>query len=219
MPRVWSTIESFVTMFVSKVVMRPFRLALLAFVLIPSLAMANAEPAKRFVERNHDEVEKILSKPRTDARDAALTAVLDGFLDYDELAKRSLGAEWDSKSPAQRRQFTSLLKQLVQRSYTNNLERTLKFQVRYLAAEEAEDLVVVKTEARDRKNRRAPPVSIDYRVLPLAGGFRVVDVITDGVSLVENYRKQFTRTLKRESWGALIEKMERRLREGDETAN
>jgi phospholipid transport system substrate-binding protein len=206
-------------MFVSKVFMRPFRHVLVALLLIPSLALANAEPAKRFVERNHDEVEKILSKPRTEARDAALTAVLDGFLDYDELAKRSLGAEWGTKTEAQRRQFTSLLKQLVRRSYTNNLERTLKFQVRYLVAEEAEDVVVVKTEARDRKNRRAPPVSIDYRVLPQDGGFRVVDVVTDGVSLVENYRKQFTRTLKRESWSALIEKMERRLREGDETAN
>jgi phospholipid transport system substrate-binding protein len=212
-------IESLASPLVTQMFMRRFSFAVLALSLVPSLVLADAEPAKRFIQQNHGQVEKILSKPKTDARDQALTAILADFLDYDELAKRSLGPEWGTKTQAQQAQFKALLKQLVERSYTSNLERTLKFNVRYLAAEESGGLVLVKTEARDRKNRRAPPVLIDYRVLSKGESFRVVDIITDGVSLVDNYRRQFTRTLKRESWTALIEKMERRLREGDETVD
>lgn len=202
-------------------IMRLHRLTLfaLAFALLPALAAADAGDAEGFIKRNHQAVEKLLRKPKSDSRDRALTALLDEFLDYEELAKRSLGAEWDTKSNAQKTRFRDLLKQLVERSYTNNLERTLDFKVSYLAAEESKGLVLVKTEARDRKKRRSPSVQIDYRVLTKADEMRVVDIVTDGVSLVDNYRRQFTRTLKRESWEALIDKMERRLREGDETAN
>lgn len=191
----------------------------LAFALVlPSLALAQTEAAEKFIRENHEAAQKLLARPRSPARDEALTAVLDGFLDYDEISRSSLGAEWGTKSRAQQDQFASLLKQLVERSYTSNLERTLKFEVRYLSAEDSADTVLVKTEARDRKKRRSPPVAIDYVVLQTSAGFRVVDIITDGVSLVDNYRRQFTRTLKRESWGALIDKMSRRLSEGDETS-
>src|SRR5690606_18506299 len=175
-------------------------------------------PAKEFIQENHEAVKKLLAKPKSEPRDAKLTSILESFLDYDELARRSLGDEWGTKTKAQQERFSSLLRQLVERSYTSNLERTLKFDVRYLATEPSAGHVLVKTEARDLKKRRSPPVAIDYHVISKDGRFRVVDIITDGVSLVDNYRRQFTRTLRRESWDALIGKMERRLREGDETA-
>ncbi|NLY94058.1 MAG: ABC transporter substrate-binding protein [Myxococcales bacterium] len=196
--------------------MRILTLTLLALV-IPALASADAEGAQRFIEKNHDNVSKLLAKPSSPPRDEALTKALHAFLDYDAIAKASLGDEWASKSEAQRSEFTNLLKRLVERSYTSNMQRTLKFKVRFLGAEPAGDDFVVKTEARDTKNRRAPPVLIDYRVREIDGNYRVVDIITDGVSLVDNYRRQFTRTIKREGWASLIEKMNRRLESGDET--
>jgi ABC-type transporter MlaC component len=36
---------------------------------------------------------------------------------------------------------------------------------------------------------------------------RVHDVRIDGVSIVDNYRKSFARVIKRESYGALLQKM------------
>jgi phospholipid transport system substrate-binding protein len=46
------------------------------------------------------------------------------------------------------------------------------------------------------------------------GQWRVVDVATDGVSMVDNYRSQFNRIIVREGWDELISRMQRRLEEG-----
>ena len=48
------------------------------------------------------------------------------------------------------------------------------------------------------------------------GDWRVVDVTTDGVSMVQNYRSQFNRIIDREGWAELISRMERRLEQGAE---
>jgi len=72
----------------------------------------------------------------------------------------------------------------------------------------------VHTEARSRAQRRQPPVAIDYTVHQAGGGYKVVDVTTDGVSLVQNYRNQFHRIITRDGWPELIERMQHRLEEG-----
>ena len=44
--------------------------------------------------------------------------------------------------------------------------------------------------------------------------WKVVDVATDGVSMVENYRSQFNRIITRDGWDELLTRMQRRLEQG-----
>ncbi len=148
------------------------------------------------------------------ARDRQLSQLLDDLLDYEALSEASLAGHWEEQSEAQRSEFVSLLKQLVERSYKANLQRTLDYRVDYESAERRGNKVLVTTSARSRENRRAPAVSIVYEMVPAGRGWRVVNVITDGQSLVQSYRSQFHRILERDGWDGLLGKMRERLNAG-----
>jgi phospholipid transport system substrate-binding protein len=172
--------------------------------------------AQRFLETRHAEVDRVLRQGPGDARNRRLGTLLDNLLDYPELARRALGRHWEGRSAAERREFSELLEQLVARSYQDNLQRTLSFEVDYLGAEPVSEGVLVKTRARDRRNRRAQPVEIDYSMHRVGDAWRVYDVHTDGVSLVENYRSQFNRIIDREGFPGLLTKMRTRLENGSD---
>ena len=133
------------------------------------------------------------------------------LLDFEELSKRALEDHWAARSAAEQQRFVELLGQLVERSYQKNLESTMDFRVTYESATRKGDSLVVATEAQSLKNRRSPPVAIDYTLVPVANSFRVYDVTTDGVSLVANYKRQFNKIIRRNGWDALIERMEKKL--------
>ena len=169
------------------------------------------DSAKRYLQSRHDRVTQALGRPASAERDRQLSSLLEGLLDYRTLSERSLGAHWADKSAAQRDAFVDLLKQLIERSYRGNLERTEDYRVSYESAEAHGENVVVHTEARSRTNRRAPAVTIDYELRADGDAWRVVDVITDGQSLVQTYRSQFHRIVERDGWDGLMTRMRQRL--------
>ncbi|MFW6066877.1 MAG: MlaC/ttg2D family ABC transporter substrate-binding protein [Myxococcota bacterium] len=192
-----------------------------AVVATAATADAQAEQARRFLEKRHQAVTRVLqrsagSEAARAQRNARLDQMLADLLDYEELAQRSLGSHWDARSASDRAQFVDLLKKLVERSYKRNLEQTLRYDVRYTSSEDGTNGVLVRTEARSRKNRRAPAVRIDYRLHESGGEWRVYDVITDGVSMVRNYRNQFNRIIDDEGWPGLIERMRNKLQSKDD---
>jgi phospholipid transport system substrate-binding protein len=138
------------------------------------------------------------------------------MIDYDDLAKRSMDKNWDSLTPAQRKEFTSLLKQLVQRSYERNIKGILDWNVEYLDEEPATPGVTVHSRATSKNNPRAEPVSIDYRIVNSTGNYRVYDIVTEGSSLVNNYKNQFNRILQKDGYDALIRRMKAKVAQGGE---
>lgn len=193
-------------------------LCLLAFgsAVAPDGTAAQAESAEAYLKKHHRRVLKMLrDKPRSDeakqARNQQLDRELERLLALDELSKRALGDHWDERGEEERARFVELLQQLVQRNYQQNLESTLSYSVRYKGESGSGEGVVVHTIARSTENRRAPPIEIDYRMMRGPRGWQVFDIITDGVSLVDNYRRQFSRIIKKDGWDALIERMESRL--------
>lgn len=197
--------------------MRRLLPALLALCfLAPSFAQAQPSEAQRFLQQRNDAVMRLLRRAPSTSRDDELTRTLGDLLDYQELSRRSLASHWGERSEAERTEFVSILQQLVERSYRENLQRTVSYDVRYQNAEARGDDVLVQTEARDRNNRRAPPVSIDYLVQQRGGAWKVVDLTVDGgLSMVDNYRRQFERILRREGWSGLMDRMRSRLSEGN----
>lgn len=193
--------------------------ALLAAAALWSAAPASAQSARAYLESKHEQVNRLLRQPaRSESarqrRSARLTRMLNELLDYEALSRDALSDHWDDRSEEERERFVSLLRQLVERNYENNLEQILDYEVSYDGERRRGEDTVVTTSARSRENRRQPPVEIEYTMRRTGGQWRVVDVTTDGVSMVDNYRNQFNRIIERESWDALVERMERRLEEG-----
>ena len=179
-------------------------------------AQAQPAQAQRFLEQRHTEVQRLLRQPSGERRDGRLSTILGELLDYDELSRRALSQHWEAQAPESRAAFVDLLRQLVERSYQANLENTLDYEVSYEGAEAIEGGVLVRTLARSATNRRAPAVSIEYRLHRERGQWRVFDVTTDGSSMVRSYRSQFNRIIGREGWEGLMRRMRARLEAGSE---
>jgi phospholipid transport system substrate-binding protein len=88
--------------------------------------------------------------------------------------------------------------------------------VEYLAEEPTSPGVTVHSRATSKTNPRAEPVTIDYRIVPASGSYRVQDIVTEGSSLVGNYRNQFNRILQKDGYDALIRRMKAKIAQGGE---
>lgn len=184
-----------------------------------AVAQQAGGPATRYLRQRNDDVNRILRREAsTDAaraqRSQEVTGILSDLLDYDELSRRSLGTHWDQHTEAERREFVGLLRQLVERNYEQNLERVIDFDVSYTTETTTAEGTVVRTEARSRAERRQPPVEIVYTLHLQGTNWRVFDVVTDGVSLVRNYRNQFNRIIAEHGWPELLRRMRDRLARG-----
>jgi phospholipid transport system substrate-binding protein len=175
------------------------------------LSAAEAVRAEQFIRTKHNKVRAVLRKPDTPKRGEELTVLLGEFLDYDRLTRLSLDKEWNKRSPRERQQFVSLLRQLVERQYQRNMESTLQYKVKWVGTEPIETGVTVKSSARSVKKKRQPPITIDYSMSPAGKEWKVFDIFTDEVSLVKNYKRQFRRVIKDEGWDGLIGRMEKKL--------
>jgi phospholipid transport system substrate-binding protein len=66
---------------------------------------------------------------------------------------------------------------------------------------------VVKTKIVNASKGAGIPV--DYKIFRQSGKWEVYDIVIEGVSLVNNYRTQFTQIIRSSSYGDLV----RRLRD------
>ena len=149
------------------------------------------------------------------ASDKKVAALFDEMLDYGALAEGSLGTEWAPRSDAEKAQFSGLLKQLVQKAYKKNLRKTLGYGIEYLTEEAAGGAVIVKTRAKSLTKDGEEPIAIDFKMVQRGGTWKVVDIVTEGVSLVTSYRAQFTKVIKKDGFPALITKMKDKIAKGD----
>ena len=179
-------------------------------------ADAQADQAQLFLKKRQKTVHALVAKtPEGSPLGDKLSHEIGELLDYQELSRRALKDHWDKRSEAERGEFVGLLKQLVERSYRKNLRSTVGYQIDYLGSDDTDDGALVKTRAQSKKNRRAPAITIDYTLIPAEGRWRVVNITTDGVSMVRNYRRQFNRILRKHGWAELISRMKSRLDKQD----
>ena len=183
--------------------------------LVPVASRAD-DGATGFIVQRQAKVSALLHEPPSPAREQRVGVILDSMIDYEDLARRSMESHWDDLTASQRKEFTGLLKQLVQRSYERNIKGILDWNVEYLDEEPSEPGVTVHSRATSKSNPRAEPVTIDYRIQKTSERFRVYDIVTEGSSLVNNYKNQFNRILQKDGFDALIRRMKAKIDQGGE---
>lgn len=187
--------------------MKPFRWIALLLLLVTLAPVVWAAAAEDYVKAKQTELTTLIRKPRTPESDATLIKLFDGLLDYEALAKDSLGEEWDRRTPDERKEFQQLLSTLVQRAYTKGIRDTLDYDITFRGEVEGKSGKVVQTVATHKTDKRKEPVHIDYVVRQSGAVWRVVDIVTEGSSLVLNYRNQFRRVIEQKGFAGLLEKM------------
>ncbi len=145
--------------------------------------------------------DEALKKPeRAEERRRKLEKVIGARFDYEEMAKRSLGKRWNTLSASERETFVTLFTALLDKAYTGKIEGYSGEQVKYLNERTKGDYAQVDTKVISGKVE----IPLDYRMLKRSNQWRVYDVVVDGVSLVRNYRGQFTKIIKSSSYDELV---------------
>jgi phospholipid transport system substrate-binding protein len=166
------------------------------------------EIAKQVIERALEAL-KDPSSQREERRQK-VKHIVDPYFDYQEMAKRSLGPTWGKLSASQRQEFVQLFAQLLEASYSDKIEKyaqrvKIDYTGEILEGEYAEVRTVVV-----RTNDRIP---LNYRLMQDNGSWKVYDVVIEGVSLVSNYRSQFSRIIHESSYAELVRRLKTKVSE------
>jgi len=173
--------------------------------------LAFAGTAEDFVKSKQTELMTLVKQGKSDAE---VDKVFDQVLDYRVLAEAALGEHWADRTDAEREEFTKLLAKLVRNSYRKNLKKTLGYDIAYKGTEKGKDGEVVRTIAKSTKDAREEPMSIDYVVRSAGAGQRIVDVVTEGSSMVANYRSSFNRIMKKGGFAEVLKRMRKKAESG-----
>ena len=127
-------------------------------------------------------------------------------VDYEEMAKRALGAPWPTLPERERREFVSLFVQLLRDTFAGRITEHHDEQVVFLGEHRENVYAEVHTQLKGRK----VDTLIDFRLIDRAAEWRVYDIVIDGASIVSNYRSQFTSIIREVSYAGLVRKMKQR---------
>lgn len=144
---------------------------------------------------------KLKSPARQNERRQQLNEIISARFDFPEMARRSLGAEWRRTSPAQQQEFVKLFTDLLRNAYTGNIESYDGEKVLYVRETRDENFAVVETILQSPDGAQ---YAIDYRLHLRDGEWRVYDVVIENISMVNNYRAQFSRVINRSSFDGLL---------------
>ncbi|NJD67748.1 MAG: hypothetical protein C3F12_01920 [Candidatus Methylomirabilota bacterium] len=127
------------------------------------------------------------------------------WFDLHEMARRSLANHWAKRSAQERKEFVELFGDLFVESYTTLVVDHLgDQQVTYLSEQIDSQDAVVKTKFLSKRNE---PTFVDFALLRRGNAWIPYDVVIDEVSIVGNYRIQFDKVIRNQSYEALAKKM------------
>ncbi|MEO8698999.1 MAG: ABC transporter substrate-binding protein [Kofleriaceae bacterium] len=177
--------------------------------LAPPAFADSAGPGTAAVKTANDTINKLLSSK---AAPAEVTKSVNDFLDIDQLGKAAMSNSWSKLDKSQQAEFLKVLRQLIEANYINGLKANLSYTVTYLSeAAKPNGNIVVQTTINTHNKGRPVSLKIDYELAKAAGKLKAFDIVTEGVSLVDNYRSMFDKIIKDKGAAALIQKMKDKL--------
>ncbi|MGF1614325.1 MAG: phospholipid-binding protein MlaC [Gammaproteobacteria bacterium] len=128
---------------------------------------------------------------------------------FTTMSRLVLGRHWQRANDRQREQFTQAFRSLLVTTYTQSLLDYTGVPIRYLPVHMGADAdsATVRTEILPPAR---PPVAIGYRLRLIRGEWKVIDVVVEGVSLVTNYRTEFSTEISQRGLDGLIRSLEAR---------
>ena len=174
-----------------------------------------ATPPVNAVQASNDRVRAALDRyfkaeggAKTKARAEARAAV-GALLDFDALAQATMGKHWSELKPQQRTRYTEALRGAMEANYLSKMERG------QVDMSKVKNEIVGESKDGGRSMVKTRVVSgddtaqVDYLMEQRKGGWKAVDVVTEGVSLVDTYKDQVNKLLPKKGVDGVISALER----------
>ena len=134
---------------------------------------------------------------------------------YRQMVMRSLAKNYRERSDKEREEFTALFKKLLENSYASKIENYQDETIKYVKEQVKGKYALVNTEII----RKDGTINVDYKLINEDGKWTVYDFVIEEVSLIRNYRSQFTKIIKTESYGALVSKLSKKIKDLESNQN
>jgi phospholipid transport system substrate-binding protein len=150
---------------------------------------------------------------KTKERREQVKQILFARFDFTEMAKRSLGANWRRRTPQEQEEFVRVFTDVLERAYADIIESYSdeKLKIAYVNERVDGEFADINSKILTSKGEE---YSLNYKAHLVGNEWKVYDVIAENISLVNNYRSQFTRVISKESYEELV----RRLKDKSEFA-
>jgi phospholipid transport system substrate-binding protein len=129
------------------------------------------------------------------------------LFDFNEMAMRSLGANWRRINSQQQKEFVSTFTALLEKTYADQIDLYNGQQVVYTGESVDGDYAQVDSRIIDKNGQT---YSVAYRLHKVDGKWKIYDVVAENISLVNNYRSQFNRVIARSSFEELLKTMKQK---------
>lgn len=181
-----------------------FRLPLFllaAMFLSCGIAAADTADAEKRLKSAVDDVIGIAAKAKSNAALAEdLRPVLSKAISFEAMTRRAIGPGWRQFSGEQQKKATGLFTTLVIRSYSGKFTIGEQPVVKYKTATEPSP---GRVEIPTTLLYKGSDYNVTYR-LEGAEGWRITDVVVEGVSFIANYRTQFDAQFKKGGADAVL---------------
>jgi phospholipid transport system substrate-binding protein len=187
------------------------RLVFAALVTTTSALAAADDPAAR-LKTEIDEVLAIAySSQNPDAIADRVRPLLERDFSAELVTRQAIGPGWRQFTTSDQKKVVDLFSRLMLRIYSNRVVGTQRPKsITYGAAQTlAADRVEIPSRVVPQNGGQ--PFSVSYRLIKLAGDWRIYDVLIEGVSFVANYRAQFDELVQKGGASAVIQSIESKL--------
>ena len=202
-----------------EVLMKSFKITVLVLVFVVGCLFfqfnhALASPAQEQLKTTIDKLLKTLKDPdlkgdtQTAQRRDALRNVINERFCFAKMSQLSLARHWKKRSAEEKEVFIKLFGQLLEETYVSKIETYTDEKIAYGKE------VVKKNKAKiyTKVITDSLEIPIDYSMYKTKqGSWMVYDLVIEGVSLVGNYRSQFSKILEKDSYEALLEVLKKKL--------
>jgi phospholipid transport system substrate-binding protein len=164
-----------------------------------------------FLKSNDKKLKPLLAD--TTKNRQKILKTINAMMDFDALCKASLGKHWSERTPEERKNFSETLRALIEKNLIKRLKDSKDHVITYGDETVSGDTAQVSTTVKAGSGPRADETEVVYKMHKKSGKWIVTDMITDEVSLVNNYQSQFNKIITEEGWAALMKKMTDKLAE------
>lgn len=195
-------------------------LALCALSTFAGAAIAEQGPLER-VKEGADKLIKILSDAdlqdpaKHDEAIAVLRKTAEEYIDFRMVTMYSIGKPWLKMSPQMQKDLTEAFIKLLERTYLKRIPAYEGQKIDYKAEQVAGKKAKVAAEIIDKDKK----IVVEFRLRNSDGVWMIYDMVAEGVSLVSNYRSQFSEVLNDGTPEQLLDLINQRIKKLDEKNN
>lgn len=160
------------------------------------LAAPDQTAARAFIEDLGDQAIDILQRrSSTDAMTEEFRSLFRASFDIPTIGRFVLGRNWRQATEEQQREYLTLIEDLVIETYSRRFSGYSgeRFTIGSTRQQGDNDVLVMSQIVRPD----GPPINVGWRVRDRSGGYRIIDVIVEQISMGVTYRDEFNSIIQR----------------------